>query len=58
MIFIEQVNYIYSFTDFSLQLKWKKSMKKDEGVKKSLVDLESHAKYMKTYVAGATQYDF
>ncbi|XP_058805240.1 pyrimidodiazepine synthase-like [Phymastichus coffea] len=39
-------------------LEWKVAMKEDAGVKRSFLDAETHAKYMKSRIAGIAQYDF
>ncbi|KAL7298222.1 hypothetical protein TKK_0009212 [Trichogramma kaykai] len=49
--------YIIPNDRFSRLLQWKNAMKEDPGVKKSYLDSETHAKYMKSRQAGSPQYD-
>lgn len=40
-----------------MQLEWKVAMKEDPAVSGSFLDAEVHAKYIRSRLAGAPQYD-
>lgn len=47
----------YNINSYMIQLEWRTAMKEDPAVRGSFLDVETHAKYIRSRIAGTPQYD-